>query len=277
MKPARLIITSRSQDKGDAAVQSIRKSNTVSDISIEAWTLDLSDFTSVKSFAQRVTKELGVVDILIENAGLSANDYVKTVDGWETCLQVNVISTFLLAIILLPVLAKSNKPKLVIVSSFVHYWSKFDRINLKKEDHFFNALNNGTKFNSDERYLESKLLDVFLTRALAEHLPLSCQNLSISSPDPGFCYSDFDRNFGILKKTFTSIFKFFFARQTEQGARTFIDAALRDDLKGEFLANCEIKTPSEFVLSSHVLQERLWNELVEILRAAAPEIKTILK
>ena len=53
--------------------------------SIEAWSLDLAKFASVRAFVDRFEKEGGGhLDILVENAGMYTSCFSKTEDGWET-------------------------------------------------------------------------------------------------------------------------------------------------------------------------------------------------
>src|SRR5271163_1835058 len=84
-------------------------------------------------------------------------------------VQVNALSTFLLAFLLLPLLRKTTKlssvaPRLVILSSGVHYWT--DIPTYRDEESIFDALNDKEKFIPRERYPASKLLDTLLTREL---------------------------------------------------------------------------------------------------------------
>jgi NAD(P)-dependent dehydrogenase (short-subunit alcohol dehydrogenase family) len=62
----------------------------------------MSTFVSVKKFADMVTKEIPWIDFAMLNAGIAAPLYQVSPDGYEMSLQVNVISTALLAILLLP-------------------------------------------------------------------------------------------------------------------------------------------------------------------------------
>ena len=54
--------------------------------------LDLSDFASVRRFADEVKSEFPVIDILINNAGhgdLTKKEFDRTQDGFERTFQVN--------------------------------------------------------------------------------------------------------------------------------------------------------------------------------------------
>ena len=91
-------------------------------------------------------------------------------------VQVNVLSTFLLAFLLLPMLRKTTKlssvaPRLVILSSGVHYWTDIPAY--RDGDNIYRAMNEKESFNAQERYPASKLLDTLLTRELGNHLQAS--------------------------------------------------------------------------------------------------------
>lgn len=52
---------------------------------VEAWVLDLADFSSIKAFVARFEEEGGGrLDVLLENAAVSLPDLSFTKDGWET-------------------------------------------------------------------------------------------------------------------------------------------------------------------------------------------------
>jgi retinol dehydrogenase-12 len=115
----------------------------------ELWIIDLADFASVKQFADRFEQDGGRLDILVENAAIAPTTYEATKDGWESSfvsrrlssptprltddrLQVNDLSTSLLALLLLPIMIKTAKehatlPRLVVVSSGVHYWITIEK------------------------------------------------------------------------------------------------------------------------------------------------------
>ena len=156
LRCSKLIVAVRSTTKGESAKQSFLE--TIPHISasqIEVWPLDLSSFKSVRAFADRASSELERVDALVENAGLDEGRFVLSEDGWESTLQINVISTCLLAVLMLPKLRDTAErfkatPHLVLVTSDMHYWAKFEERNA--EDGILRALNDEEKFNSWDRY-----------------------------------------------------------------------------------------------------------------------------
>jgi NAD(P)-dependent dehydrogenase (short-subunit alcohol dehydrogenase family) len=153
---AKLIITARSTEKGEAAKEDIVKSVPHRDDSeaIEIWTLDLANTKSVLTFAERVKNDLPRVDVLIENAGANNNDW-KTFEGFEQTIQVNTLNTLLMALLLLPKLRATktefpdSSPHLVIISSEAHQMTKFNEINAPD---LFAKLNEKPKsFNGQDR------------------------------------------------------------------------------------------------------------------------------
>ncbi|KAI4866028.1 hypothetical protein F4820DRAFT_418411, partial [Hypoxylon rubiginosum] len=121
-----LVMAVRSQARGDAAADKLRKEFPNSAVSV--WLLDMESYDSVAAFATRC-ETLSRIDIVILNAGLRSDKFnVLKATQHELTYQVNYLSTALLAILLLPVL-KSKKapssvlpPRLTIVSSDTAYW-----------------------------------------------------------------------------------------------------------------------------------------------------------
>lgn len=123
----KLIIACRSLEKGEAAKQDIEASTGRKGV-IEVWQLDLSSYESVKDFAKRA-QSLERVDTLLENAGVATGVFQEVGDNEQT-ITVNVVSTFLLALLMLPKLQETSikfnvKPTLTIVSSEVHFFTRY--------------------------------------------------------------------------------------------------------------------------------------------------------
>lgn len=90
---------------------------------IEVWEVDLTSFDSVKAFCKRAG-ELERLDVVVENAGIAVPTF-ELVEGYESTIAVNVIATFLMALLLIPKLRESGQkynmvPRLTIVASDAH-------------------------------------------------------------------------------------------------------------------------------------------------------------
>ncbi|KAL0566976.1 hypothetical protein V5O48_015024, partial [Marasmius crinis-equi] len=96
---------------------------------IELWIADFASFDSVKALKGKIDT-LERLDILVENAAILSYDYEETKDGWESSLQVNILALAHHIILHLPKLLETAKnypetvPRIVVVSSDVHYWAK---------------------------------------------------------------------------------------------------------------------------------------------------------
>lgn len=131
----KVIITSRDASKGAAAAKDIEDSTGKTGV-VEVWNLDLQSYDNVKAFAERVNG-LKRVDTIIENAGINTTAF-KEAAGNESTITVNVVSTFLLALLVLPKLQETARkfnvvPNLTIVSSEVHYFTAVSNPSLDRE------------------------------------------------------------------------------------------------------------------------------------------------
>lgn len=141
---AKVILAVRSLSKGEAAKQSIEESTHRKGV-VEVWHLDLGSYESVKEFAKKA-QELDRLDALVENAGIAKTSWSVMEDN-EATITVNVVSTFLLALLLLPKLRESAQkynitPHLSVTCSEVHAWSPFKE---RKSANIFDTLNNAGK------------------------------------------------------------------------------------------------------------------------------------
>jgi NAD(P)-dependent dehydrogenase (short-subunit alcohol dehydrogenase family) len=148
MNPGRLILACRSENKGKAALESkcshIDSYYGAGDIFLkgikaetgcktaELWIVDLTEFASVRRFADRFEQEGGRLDILVANAAVMLGKYEETKDKWDTCLQVNCLAMPLLSLLLLPHMVRtgsqySTVPRIVVVASDVHYWASIEQ------------------------------------------------------------------------------------------------------------------------------------------------------
>ncbi len=106
LDPKLLVIACRNLDKGNAARAKVLARTGLAPERVEVWELDLAEFASVKRFAARANR-LDRLDILCQNAGIATSKFSKTKDGFETTVQVNGLSTGLLALLTLQSVAKT--------------------------------------------------------------------------------------------------------------------------------------------------------------------------
>lgn len=190
-----VILAVRSLPRGQAAKADIEKTTGTKDV-VKVWQLDMSSYQSVIDFAAKATKELPRLDIAVLNAGVARAEW-EVFEKDESTLTVNVVSTFLLALSLLPKMKETaskfnTRPTLTIVASEVHFWAKFPE-GSAAEGRIFEQLNaKPEKLTTDHmgnRYQVSKLLDVFGTRAMADRKAAHSIPVTINTVNPGLCHS----------------------------------------------------------------------------------------
>ena len=116
---AKVIVASRSADKGEAAVTRIRSELPAAAVAFGQ--LDLANLASVSGFAQRVASEHATLDLLVNNAGvMTPPKRQETQDGFELQFGTNHLGHFALTAHLLPLLRRAAQPRVVTVSSPAH-------------------------------------------------------------------------------------------------------------------------------------------------------------
>jgi NAD(P)-dependent dehydrogenase (short-subunit alcohol dehydrogenase family) len=275
LNAAKVILGCRSVEKGQKAAADIESAEGKKGVT-EVWGVDLGSYESVKEFCRKAN-ELPRLDVFIANAGLFAFTY-DVYEGYERQVTVNVISTYLMAILLLPVMRRTienfqSLPHQVIVSSNGHLYTKFPE---QDNESIFETFRGD--YEMPRRYQDTKLISVFVGRELAKRLkdggkPLVVMNLV----DPGYCQSDLLRDKGVYKSiryTFRLTDKLL-ARTADMGARTYIMAAVAgEESHGLYLEDCKHSTPNPLVESEKgkQIQTKIWDELVEILERIEPGI-----
>ena len=113
---AQVIITARNLQRGQEAVKRIEEE--VPDAKVQFEPVDLADLSSVRALSQRLTGSLPRIDGLINNAAIMAPaERGTSVDGLEMQFATNYAGHFVLTAELLPLLRKSDAPRVVTLSS----------------------------------------------------------------------------------------------------------------------------------------------------------------
>ncbi|KDQ09164.1 hypothetical protein BOTBODRAFT_37246 [Botryobasidium botryosum FD-172 SS1] len=287
MNAARVILGCRSLEKGDAAAEDIKKST--GNPNVEVMLVDLLKLSSVVDFANHLKQNVERLDYLLLNAGIAIPTYQASDDGIESNIQVNHISTALVAILLYPLLLDtatkySVHPRLVVTTSGAHYLANFDSTVLNAPN-ILEFLGSKDYCESDgvmgARYFVTKVLNVFFIRALNQHAGPQTPVI-IDTVNPGFCLTEFSRHSNEEGKK-AAIQRGEMPHTAEEGSRTLIYGALGgkdEEMRGAYVEQVwEVREPSDFVIDEQgvKLQERLWNETVERLAQVTPDVESTVK
>ncbi|KAI1142848.1 NAD(P)-binding protein [Hypoxylon sp. FL0543] len=266
-----LIIAVRSSEKGAAAAAKLRAEHP--NATIEVMQLDMSSYSSIQNFAQRINSRLSRLDIVILNAGVIKLKH-STVPGTghEETVQVNYLSTVLLAILLLPIL-KSKSPagapgRLTIVNAALALTAPLPTTNGHKS--LLAALDDPKGFvgNTDKQYNTSKVLGQMFAYKLVDYV--SPDDVIVNLVCPGFVKGTaLSRDANILVKAFMAAFAGLAARNVRDGASTYLDAAIvkGKESHGSFLMSWSISPYNSFLYTpeGRDAADRLWQETMEEL------------
>jgi len=116
---AEVLLTGRDPARGGAAMARVRAQVPGAQVAFAA--LDLASLASVAAFAERLAAGRGVLDLLVNNAGVMALPTRRTTpDGFELQLGTNYLGHFALTLRLLPLLRRGRGPRVVSLSSVAH-------------------------------------------------------------------------------------------------------------------------------------------------------------
>lgn len=104
-----LIFAVRNPKKAETAERQLYKDVPSFRGQVKVIKLDYDSFESVRSFVREVDSSFDRLDFALLNAGVTNQTYQATPDGWVQDIQVNVLSTGLLAALLLPKLSATAK------------------------------------------------------------------------------------------------------------------------------------------------------------------------
>lgn len=241
---SRIIITVRSEEKGKDAASKLKKE--FPNATIDAWQLDMCSYASIQAFVNRVDSELPRLDIAILNAGRSKAEFeLVSSTGHEETLQVNYLSTVLLATLLLPIL-KDRSPsgtsgRLSIVSSGTVLFTTFPNSQQTRLLKSFDDPKTSPPLGLDT-YGATKLLGHMFLYKLVDYL--SADDVIINLVDPGMT-----RGTGLnrdLPKAVAAIAKpivFGITRSVRDGASAYLDATITKgkESHGSFIMDWEIR------------------------------------
>lgn len=230
-REAHVFVACRSVEKGQAAVDEIRK--TTGNPQVELLALDLGDFASVRQCAQTFLARDLPLHLLINNAGLAGAKGL-TKSGFELAFGTNHLGPFLLTQLLLDRIKQSAPARIVTVASRAH--TRVSGIN-------FDAVQKPTVSKAGlPEYGASKLANVLFSAELGRRLVGT--GVTTYALHPGVVASDVWRE---LPQPFRALAKLFMI-SVEEGATTTLYCATSPAVTtqtGLYYDKCSLKVPSK--------------------------------
>nr|CAD7459959.1 unnamed protein product [Timema tahoe] len=136
--------------------------------------LDMSQPRSVFKFAKEFEAQNEKLDVLVNNAGCMVNSREVDVDGLERNFATNTLGPHILTKLLIPALKKSDKPRILMVSSGGMLVQK-----LNAEDLQFEKM---APFDGTMAYSQNKRQQVIMMECLAREHP----DIFLAAMHPGW-------------------------------------------------------------------------------------------
>lgn len=176
---------------------------------------DLSDNEQTRKAALDLekiikTKYKGQLDLLYNIAGMVSTGFHENVDHIEKTFAVNHLSVFHLTAHLYPYLAKTEDSRVLVVSSYSHYWAKVDWKNIQAKK----------GYNVLKSYSRSKLYNVLFVKAFARKYP----DVKIYAIDPGLVNTEIG-----MKKT-SGLVNWIWNQRRKRGTDAYFPAKFMIDV-----------------------------------------------
>lgn len=259
---AYIVMVCRNEDKAIHAKQLIQRS--VDGAGIDIVLCDFSIQKEIHLAADEIKAKYEKIDILINNHGFIASEYMETVDGFEATFAVNHLGYFLFTHLLLDHVKAVKSGRIINVASDAHRGGEFNPDNLQLQ----------SGFSPMKAYSNSKLFNILFTKELANRLKDS--NVTTNCLHPGVVRSNFGNNGNMLIRIFWKIGAPFMV-SNQKGAETSVYLASSDevsDVNGAYFKNKKAIAPRKQAMNTNHA-EQLWAISEELcgLNEVKPEIE----
>nr|AEE61564.1 unknown [Dendroctonus ponderosae] len=267
---AHVVLAVRNEERGKRAQKELKKLYT--NASIDVKLLDISSVASIRSFAHDIQTSYPKVDVLINNAAVIYQPFIKTPEGNELTLATNYLGPFLLTHLLLPLLNKSLNGRIINVSAMAHYSGKLrlDDLNMEKD------------YNEKDAFSQSKLALTIFTKYLATLLDNT--RIHCNSVSPGLVRgTNHLENLPLQRSLWTKVsvwpWMWLFLKNPIQGCQSIVYLAVEPNLSnisGYYFSDCEIKEPADPVKDA-TLAQALYDRTSDMVNIAGRRIIEELK
>jgi NAD(P)-dependent dehydrogenase (short-subunit alcohol dehydrogenase family) len=221
----------RNIDKGAEAAERIRRAHPDAQLRLEQ--MDLSSLASVRAAGDRIVASHPRVDMLINNAGVMACPYERTVDGWEMQLGTNHLGHFLFTNLIAPAMLDAAPSRLISLSSRGHSFGDVDL-----DDPNFER----STYDEFTAYGRSKTANALF--AVGAQQTWGHRGLTALSVHPGGIHTELGRHMtpavlGGLQQRIAAMGRTFSWKTIPQGAATTVWAATSNEAAAHGGAYCE--------------------------------------
>jgi len=232
---SKLILAVRTPSKGEDAKQKIINETHCDAANLIVMKLDQGSYDSIRVFAKELRTKVDTLDVALLNAGVGAPKYtINEATGWEIALQTNIISTALVAILIMPLLkhsaAKTGQPsQLTLTSSLGHKFVKAEDIRTAPGESLLKKLSSREYFNPEKCYGVIKLITEYMKVGLVNDYSKNENgevDVYINSACPGYCKTDLGRDFPWYVSYPTKLIQAYIGRTAEEGSRSLVSATL---------------------------------------------------
>ncbi|KAL4905632.1 hypothetical protein BDW74DRAFT_18329 [Aspergillus multicolor] len=279
--PEALYLLGKKEEHIQEATEGLKKYGDVS--KVHSMQIELEDLHQTDKVAKELSSKLDRLDALILNAGLGVGPYGLSKDGIDSHMQVNCISQFHIARILLPLLQKTPDSRLVLQSSDLH------RAISSSEVKFESASELNNDIGPAKLYNRTKLALILYARGLVERKEkgqLGFNSDAKSGPwmnatHPGAISTDQQKQaedaYGVLGKVGVAVVRPFMGDPVDQGCRPALFAATGEDvakegIQGQYIIPDRKPTSPSSDAQKHDLQENLWKLTEQILKEKLGEL-----
>jgi NAD(P)-dependent dehydrogenase (short-subunit alcohol dehydrogenase family) len=257
LRGAHVIGIARTREKAEVACESVGGHTTPE-------YLDLMQWDSVVSCADRIRQMSTPLDGLICNAGIVALQERELANGVEKHFCVNHLGHFILINQLFEQVIAADQGRFVIVSSRAHKRAPEQGI-------LFDDLAwQSTEYDPQVAYGHSKLANALCSRALASRL--SGTTATANSLHPGVIVTNAIRNMDPWMQTAAKWLGWLFTKTVEEGAATQTYLATHPDLagvRGYYFDDCNIGEGTAY-LTDDAMAEKLWTTSEQLTHSHLP-------
>jgi 3-oxoacyl-[acyl-carrier protein] reductase len=131
---------------------------------IKIFKFDISQSDKIEDFIETSTKELGGLDCIVNNAGITQDNLAirMSIEEWKKVIDINLTSTFLLSKFAIKKMLKNKKGKIINITSVVGHTGNLGQAN----------------------YTASKAGIIAMSKSLA--IEYAKKNINVNCVSPGF-------------------------------------------------------------------------------------------